>query len=550
MITYRMDLTNFVQGARSNVRIATGAGLKTDFTEFSSDANTLGLWHLHDGGCQGEGTGLADASGGGHTLTNNGASPQEDGYRFVRAESDYMQASFPGQPERSQVTLEMWVRGWAVPVDSLAFFAVFEDATLSNFGLFIWAYRAADPSASFLEAYQWSYAEQRTATWMGTAVDALLAAAEPWHVAAVLNTSSLLRMYVNGLQRAASSETSPALPAGDYDLYLGTFPEAPGLEMDAVLDEVRLSSSARYATTFPVPRLVAAGTYTGLTFDSSGRPGAVWVGLPSDHLLPPGTALTWEVRAADATDGAGEPQAPWQPYDGDPSSLPRGRYFQWRATLASSPNRLVSPTVQSVEAQAGEMGYDIFHAVGDAPESLDYAAPWARVGPGVVQLVTAPLDLGAVHWFGVRPVDDREIACPTTQSEARLELDEQGSRVAARPAGALAVSARPLPAACVRLSWSYRAGSSGAVPQVFRIFGDGGTGQINYSTPLGEVPYRESQPAYAWTSGPLATGVQHQLAVRAIAAGDTWDEQPAVAFVTPDAAPPGQVDGLEAEVIL
>ena len=548
MITYRMDLTNFVQGARSNVRIATGAGLKTDFTEFSPDANTLGLWHLHHGGCQGEGTGLADASGGGHTLTNNGASPEEDGYRFVRAEADYMQASFPGQPERSEMTMEAWVRGWAVPVDCLAFLAAFVDPYMSNF-LLIWAQRAAEPSASMIEVYLWNAGWGSTATWMGTAVDALLAAAEPWHVAAVLDTSSLLRMYVNGLQRAASSETPPTLPAGDYDLYLGTFPDAPGYEVDAVLDEVRLSSSARYATTFPVPRLVAAGTYTGLTFDS-GRPGAVWVGLPSDHVLPQGTALTWEVRAADATDGAGEPQAPWQPYDGDPSSLPRGRYFQWRATLASSPNRLVSPTVQSVEAQAGEMGYDIFHAVGDAPESLDYAAPWARVGPGVVQLVTAPLDPGAVHWFGVRPVDDREVAAPVTQTEARLELDEQGTRVPGRPAGVLAISARPLPAASARLTWSYRTGSSGVVPQVFRIFGDGGTGQINYSTPLGEVPYHESQPGYAWTSGPLATGVQHQLAVRAIAAGDTWDEQPAVAFVTPDAAPPGQVDSLEAEVIL
>jgi hypothetical protein len=357
-----------------------------------------------------------------------------------------------------------------------------------------------------------------------------------------------LRLYVNGFQRAQSGSPPAALPAGDYNLYLGTYYGSPGYELEGVLDEARLSGSARYAATFPVPRLVTAGTYTGLTFDS-GRPGAIWVGLPSDHLLPQGTALTWEVRAADATDGAGAPQAPWQPYDGDPSSLPRGRYFQWRATLASSPNRLVSPTVQSVEAQAGEMGYDIFHATGDGPETLDYAAPWASVGPGVTQLVTAPLDAGAVHWIGIRPVDAREVAAPVTQTEARLELDEAGSRVPDRPAGVLVLSARPLPAASARLTWSYRTGSSGAVPQVFRIFGDGGTGQINYSTPLGEVPYRESQAGYAWTSGPLATGVQHQLAVRAISAGNTWDEQPAIALVTPDAAPPGQVDGLEAEVI-
>jgi len=541
MITYRMDLTNFVQGARADVRIATGAGLKTDFTEFSSDANTLGLWHLHHGGCEGEGTGLEDASGGGHPLVNHGAAAQEDGYQFVRAECDYMQAAFAGQPARSQATLEVWVRAWGVPVGSGGFLAYY---VASSF-LAIWAQRAANPSSSMIRAWSWPY----TATWSGTAVDALLAAAEPWHAAAVLDASSSLRLYVNGFQRAQSGSPPAALPAGDYNLYLGTYYGSPGYELEGVLDEARLSGSARYAATFPVPRLVTAGTYTGLTFDS-GRPGAVWVGLPSDHLLPPGTALTWEVRAADATDGAGEPQALWQTYGGDPSSLPRGRYFQWRAMLASSPDSLVSPTVQSVDAQAGEAGYDIFHATGDGPETLDYSTPWACVGPGVTQLVTAPLDAGAVHWIGIRPVDAREVAAPVTQTEARLELDEAGSRVPDRPAGVLVLSVRPLPAASARLTWSYRTGSSGVVPQVFRIFGDSGTGQINYSTPLGEVPYRESQAGYAWTSGPLATGVQHQLAVRAVAADGTWDEQPAVALVTPDAAPPGQVDSLEAEVIL
>jgi len=544
MITYRMDLTNFLQGTRAGVRIVPGAGLKTDFNEFAPDADTLGLWHLHDGGCQGEGTGLADASGGGHTLTNSGASPEEDGYRFARAEADYMTAPFAAQPQRSQMTLESWVRGWAVPAGSGGFIA---DFRYSGALFAIWAIRASPPSGSFIRVWLYTTGGY-TATWTGAAADAVLASPDPWHVAAVLAAPAPLELYVNGVRRAVASGSTP-LPAADYVLNLGKLQGQSAYNLDAVLDEVRLSAAARYSSAgFAAQRLLAAGTYTGITFDT-GRPGTTWLGLESVHSLPAGTSLGWEVRAADATDGSGQPLAPWQAYGGPPS-LPRGRNFQWRATLTGSADRLASPTVERIDALASEAGYDLFHATGDGPETLDYATRWASVGPGVTQLVTAPLDAGAVHWFGVRPVDDREIACPTTQSEARLELNEQGSRVAARPAGALAVSARPLPAACVRLSWSYRTGSSGTVPQVFRIFGDGGTGQINYSTPLGEVPYRESQAGYAWTSGPLATGVQHQLAVCAIAAGDTWDEQPAVALVTPDAAPPGQVDSLEAEVIL
>jgi hypothetical protein len=552
MLTYRMDLTNFVQGARAGVRVAAGAGLRADFTEFSPDADTLGLWHLHHGGCLGEGTGLEDASGGGHTLVNHGTTAQEDGRRFVRDDGDYMQASFPGQPARSAVTLEAWVRGWAVPADSIAIIAALVSSD-QNSCLLVWGGRASKPSESWVEAWAWNWADDflfLAATWAGTEADALLAAAQAWHVAAVLDASiSLLRLYVNGREVGYMEDAPGMFPAADYDLYLGTFPEVSDQYLDAVLDEVRLSGSARYAGTFPASRLVASGTYTGLTFDS-GRPGAAWVGLPSGQVLPEGTALTWETRAADATAGAGEPQASWQAYDGTPSSLPRGRHFQWRATLASSPDRLVSPTLESVDALASEAGYNIYHATGASPDLLDHGEPWACTGPGVTQLVGGPLDAPAVHWFSIRPVDGREIESPIAQGEVRLELDSQGQPVPDRPAGVLAVSARPLPGGRARVTWSYRVGRSGVLPQVFRIFGNGGSGDINYATPLGETPCRTSGTFYGWTSDPLTGSGEHQLAVRTITADGVWDEQPAVARVTPDPAAPGEVDNLKAEVAL
>ena len=195
-------------------------------------------------------------------------------------------------------------------------------------------------------------------------------------------------------------------------------------------------------------------------------------------------------------------------------------------------------------------GYNLYHATGADPESLDYSQPSARVGPGITQFETQALQAGAVHWFGIRPVDARGIESPLTQDELRLELDAQGQRVADRPAGALTLAARPLPDGAAGLEWRWRAGYGGVVPQVFRIFGDGGTGVINYAAPLGEVPYSGGINIYAWTSGPLAGGAEQQLAVRAITAGGVWDDQPAVATVTPDDSAPGSVDALEAEAIL
>jgi hypothetical protein len=231
--------------------------------------------------------------------------------------------------------------------------------------------------------------------------------------------------------------------------------------------------------------------------------------------------------------------------------LPDGRYFQWRAALAATGDRLTSPTLESVEAQASEAGYDLFRATGPGPESLDYSQAWARVGPTVAQLAAAEaLEAPAVHWFGVRPVDDRGVQSPTAQAEVRLELDAAGGQVPDRPAGVLSLAARPAPLGAARLDWRYRVGAAGVVPQTFRIFGDGGSGTIDYDTPIGEVPCRAEQSTYTWTSNPLTGGTEHQLAVRAVTAGGLWDEQPAVARVTPDASPPAEVTALEAEVLL
>ncbi len=548
MLTFRMDETNFADGDREGIRIATGTGLKVDFDEFATDGDTLGLWHLHDGACQGEGTGLEDDSGGGHDFSNNGAASVEDGYQFVRADGDYMDANFAGQPERSQVTLECWVRDFGNALGQtgqIAGYGPDDQNTLS-----IVAGRNTDPLQSFIIArldiggVLVGYARW---WWTAAEVDALLAGSAPWHVAAVLDATASLRLFVNGILRATDTVGIVALPAGDCLLRLGRYMAIwAGYDLSAILDEVRLSAAVRYAADFTPSRLLAAGTFTSPTFDAV-RLQADWMDLVRTQTVPSGCDTTWQVRAADETDAGGAPQAVWQPYSGDPPTLPDGRYFQWRTSLEADSNHLTSPTIESVEALASEAGYNLYHASGSGPECLDYDEPWGRVGPGVTEVQTDALTVETVHWFGIRPVDADGRESPIAQGEVRLEIDAQGEQEPDRPAGALAAAATPLPLGAARLQWRYRVGLGGVLPQTFRVFGDGGTGTIDYETPLGEVPWREGQAWYAWTSDPLAPGVEHQLAVRAVTASEVWDEQPAVARITPDAVPPGEVDVLEAE---
>ncbi len=549
MLIFRIDESNFDGGERTGLRIATGLGLKIDFDEHAPDADTLGLWHLHDGACGGEGSGLEDASGGGRDLVNHGAEPVEDGYRVVRAESDYMEAAFAGQPARDRLTVEAWVRDWGGATGEVGMIAGFRrdgDNLLD-----VRAARGADPAQSYvaLRLRVAPFGSIGQVTWQGAAADELLASPEPWHVAGVLDaTDGTLRLFVGGVLRGTDSAGIVALPPGDYALRLGVYvPGWDGWDLSAVLDEVRLSSAARYAADFTPHRLLAAGTYDGPTFDAA-RLGADWVDVVAAETVPAGCGLAYEIRGADELDAFGEPQTLWEPYGGDPAELPDARYVQWRVMLSADGDRLMSPALASVEAHASEAGYNLYRGTGPGPSSIDYGEPVVRVGPGRTQVATGPLDAEAVHWFGIRPVDGRGIVSPTTQREVRLELDAAGQPVADRPAGVIALDAAPIACGKVRLGWRWRAGVLGVLPEAFRIFGDGGSGTIDYDLPLGEVAWEEGARRYAWQSEPLAGGVEQGIAVRAVASGEVWDEQAAVVTVTPDAAVPGHVDQLEAEV--
>jgi len=548
MRTFRMDETNFEQGGRDGLRIAEGLGLKVDFDEFAPDGSTLGLWHLHDGACAGEGTGLADASGNGHDLANHGAESVEDGYRFVRADGDYLAASFPSQPARATLTLEAWVRDWVQA--STAYQYLYEFRHDSDNRLYLAGNRKeSDPASSDLVARLYvGGTSLGYLVWQGQAVYDLLGSAAPWHAALVFDAAEgWFRLFVNGVLRAEDTAGISALPAEDYTLNVGAYAGGTIGWLSGVIDEVRLSSAARYTTDFTPHRLLPAGVFTGPTFDA-GRLQADWTGLDPTATVPSGCALAWEVRAADETDGFGSPQALWQPWSGDPEALPDGRYFQWRVGLSPDGDRLHAPTIGVVDATASEAGYNLYHAAGAGPAALDYAEPFARVGPAVCEADTEALAADAVHWFGVRPVDADGRESPTTQHEARLELDADGLAVPDRPVAPLTLAADPLPLGQVRLRWRYRVGEGGVVPQVFRIFGDGGTGTIDYDTPLGETPFVPGQAWYTWTGGPLAAE-PHQLAVRAVAAGEVWDATAVVVSVAPDATPPARVDALAAEVL-
>ncbi|GAH69789.1 unnamed protein product, partial [marine sediment metagenome] len=181
----------------------------------SFDGDTLGWWRF------GERGGLLTDVVAGKVLTNFGAEPLDDGYRFVRANTDRMEAAFAGQPQRSELTLECWVPGWwqAVPAlnwsyRQIARFYIDADNSIGVSTL------RRDPATQsrILASLKVGGVEVGRLLWQGVVVDALLTSEDPWHVAVVLDSPNSLRLFVNGEMKKQDLVGIADLLEGNYTL--------------------------------------------------------------------------------------------------------------------------------------------------------------------------------------------------------------------------------------------------------------------------------------------------------------------------------------------
>jgi hypothetical protein len=95
----------------------------------------------------------------------------------------------------------------------------------------------------------------------------------------------------------------------------------------------------------------SSGTFASQVKDSA-ETGARWDALEWDEGLVGGTDIMFEVRASDASFLKDNTTLSWTSVGGiSPvyAGLPPGRYFQWRATLAT-PDITVTPTLNEVRA--------------------------------------------------------------------------------------------------------------------------------------------------------------------------------------------------------
>ncbi len=239
--TYQLD------GALGGVRLSDTARYTATFdpptTDFSSDGNTL---LLIQSGTDGSQT-FTDSSSNSHTITANGgvrwfAPKIGAGAIALDGSGDYL--STPNSPDFSFGSGDFTLEGW-VKLNSTG-----DQYFLSSHGSVAASrefYFGLESSTLMFYYYYGSSSESSvSSSWTPST--------NTWYHVAVCRDGADLRLFVDGSQLGSTHDISTRyLHNNVYDLLVGALTNTGGSitgSVDGYMDEVRISSTARYTTTF------------------------------------------------------------------------------------------------------------------------------------------------------------------------------------------------------------------------------------------------------------------------------------------------------------
>jgi hypothetical protein len=120
---------------------------------------------------------------------------------------------------------------------------------------------------------------------------------------------------------------------------------------------------------------------------------------------------------------------------------------------------------------------------------------------------------GSSYCYVVRRFNGSGNVERTDSAAVMVRVDATGNLAAGAPNGVSGLGARRVQGKRVRLAWSYSPLDQQVAPEVFRVYWDGGTGQVNLIQPLAEIPYR-GRRAYSYRSDAKGDGT-YTFVVRA-----------------------------------
>lgn len=179
-------------------------------------------------------------------------------------------------------------------------------------------------------------------------------------------------------------------------------------------------------------------------------------------------------------------------------------------------------------------GYNLYRGVG-AREAVDWSDPVGAAGADasvVKNFSWRGHSPGEAYYYGLRAIGGGGAEECNTAVFSRVEFDDEGTWVgpAANRVGNLWVA--PIAGGKFLVRWTYDKQGEAARPSEFRLYTDGGSGSVNYVTPVGTAAYREGVADYAMESGSFAHGARVRFGVRSATAGGIEERNEATAMGT------------------
>jgi len=158
---------------------------------------------------------------------------------------------------------------------------------------------------------------------------------------------------------------------------------------------------------------------------------------------------------------------------------------------------------------------------------------------------TAALARPFDHWFLVRAFDTvTGFEDLNTDARARLVLDAAGANITNRPSPPSSLSARPVAAGGLDVTWAYLPTAGGGTPTGFKVWAQ--VGAINYALTPTLASYDPDAVMHLATVPSLTHGATYTVAVRAYNA-TADDGNTLTTTAIPDAVGPLAVDDLDGQ---
>ena len=158
-------------------------------------------------------------------------------------------------------------------------------------------------------------------------------------------------------------------------------------------------------------------------------------------------------------------------------------------------------------------------------------------------------DAAANYYYAVRCASGTGKEEQGTTATALLSLDESGDQRLGRPNCVTGLCAQAAAEGKTRLSWWYWPLRQQVEPDHFAVFGNGGSGDIDFAVELGQIAYT-GEYFYSYLTSSGEDGQICRFAVRAVSAAGSDDGNCASIAIGVDRGGPDGIEGLEGKCSL